>query len=112
MGERIIERNFHLHKESRDAYKSYIHAYAAHSQKDCFDVERLDLARVAKSFGFSTPPKVELAIKHRVNKKNKGQHGQHGPRGSGEEGAAITSHNRFSAENPYGRREKSDKRQF
>merc|ERR1711865_1078385 len=29
--ERIIENNYHLHRSSRDAYRSYLHAYAAHS---------------------------------------------------------------------------------
>merc|ERR1712165_378578 len=51
--ERVIEKNYHLHRSSRDAYRSYMHAYAAHSHKDCFDVHKLDLAQVAKAFGFS-----------------------------------------------------------
>merc|ERR1712093_975881 len=53
--ERIIENNYHLHRSSRDAYRSYLHAYAAHSLKTCFQVNSLDLQKVAKSFGFAAP---------------------------------------------------------
>merc|ERR1712186_292199 len=94
--ERVIEKNYHLHRSSRDAYRSYIHAYAAHSTKDCFDVYKLDLAQVAKAFGFSAPPKVELNLKHTVRKKQ----GQKGVKGN------------FSAANPYGKRNANDARQF
>jgi len=58
--EHLIEKNFHLHKASKDAYRSYIHAYAAHSMKDIFNVQSLDLERVARGFGFAVPPKVEF----------------------------------------------------
>merc|ERR1711988_673304 len=67
--ERVIEKNYHLHRSSRDAYRSYLHAYAAHSHKDIFDVNNLDLQKVAKAFGFSAPPKVELNLKHTARKK-------------------------------------------
>jgi ATP-dependent RNA helicase DDX18/HAS1 len=103
--ERVIEKNYHLHRSSRDAYRSYMHAYAAHSHKDCFDAHRLDLQLVAKSFGFAAPPKVELNLKHggaRLKKKG-------GVKGN------VTAQNtghQFSAENPYGKRAANDKRQF
>merc|ERR1712037_272496 len=71
--ERVIEKNYHLHRSSRDAYRSYLHAYAAHSHKDCFDVHKLDLANVAKAFGFSAPPKVELNLKHTPRNKKVGK---------------------------------------
>merc|ERR1719160_680107 len=85
--ERIIENNYHLHRSSRDGYRSYLHAYAAHSLKTCFQVNNLDLAKTAKSFGFSAPPKVELNLKAKA--RIKGKKGQH------------TGH-AFSAANPYG----------
>jgi len=104
--ERVIEKNYHLHRSSRDAYRSYMHAYAAHAQKDCFDVHKLDLAAVAKSFGFAHPPKVELNLKHtpRVKKGVKGV--------KGSKMAEETTGHTFSANNPYGKREENDKRQF
>ncbi|KAK2196348.1 bifunctional Helicase superfamily 1-2 [Babesia duncani] len=61
--EKLIERNRHLNVASREAYKSYLHAYISHSQKNIFNVHALDLGRVARAFGFSTPPKVDLNIK-------------------------------------------------
>jgi len=105
--ERVIEKNYHLHRSSRDAYRSYMHAYAAHSHKDCFDVHKLDLQQVAKAFGFAHPPKVELNLKHTARKKASGAKGTLKREMSG----ASTGH-QFSAENPYGKREAGDTRQF
>merc|ERR1711920_1129520 len=99
--ERVIEKNYHLHRSSRDAYRSYLHAYAAHSHKDCFDVHKLDLANVAKAFGFSALPKVELNLKHTTRKAG----------GAGKQQKNATGH-AFSAANPYGKRDANDKRQF
>merc|ERR1719440_481574 len=104
--ERVIEKNYHLHRSSRDAYRSYMHAYAAHSHKDCFDVHKLDLAQVAKAFGFSAPPKVDLNLKHTTRKKG----AQKG--GARNELTMKSSGHSFSASNPYGKRAADDKRQF
>jgi len=101
--ERVIEKNYHLHRSSRDAYRSYMHAYAAHSHKDCFDVHRLDLAQVAKAFGFAHPPKVELNLKHAPRNKKAATKGKQKEKATGHQ---------FSAANPYGQRETNDKRQF
>eukprot|EP01069_Polyplicarium_translucidae_P005306 Polyplicarium_translucidae@DN275_c0_g1_i1.p1 len=69
--ETIIEKNYYLHRASRDAYRSYIHAYSAHGLKDIFDVHSLDLAKVAKAFGFSAPPRVELQLSDKGDRKRK-----------------------------------------
>jgi len=60
--ERLMEKNFYLCKSGRDAYKSYLLAYASHSLKEIFDVHKLDLIKVAKSFGLTIPPKVNLNL--------------------------------------------------
>ena len=60
--ERLIEKNYYLHRSARDGFRSYLLSYASHSLKPVFNVEKLDLQRVAKSFGFSTPPGVSLGI--------------------------------------------------
>merc|ERR1711959_746021 len=104
--ERVIEKNYHLHRSSRDAYQSYLQAYAAHSLKEVFDVNNLDLAQLAKSFGFGAPPKVELNLKHTARKKMGSKGGARG------ELTMKSSGHSFSAHNPYGKREASDKRQF
>lgn len=59
--EKLIEKNYHLHTSARDAYRSYLLAYASHTLKDIFNVHMLDLLRVVKAFGFSVPPKVNLS---------------------------------------------------
>lgn len=132
--ERLVEKNYYLHKSARDAYRSYLLAYASHSHKHIFDVHALDLqkvdsslpdsltpktsvsllfvlcsiAQVAKSFGFTVPPKVELNVSAKGTRRKgfgagwaKQQKGQH-PGGG----------HQFSAQNPYGKRPAGDKRQF
>ncbi|KAM7324811.1 hypothetical protein ACRRTK_017116 [Alexandromys fortis] len=51
--EKLIEKNYFLHKSAQEAYKSYIRAYDSHSLKQIFDVNNLNLPQVALSFVFS-----------------------------------------------------------
>lgn len=88
--ERLVEKNYYLHKSAREGYRSYILAYASHSHKDTFNVKNLDLQQVAKSFGFSVPPKIDLDIDSIGLKDRK--------RG-------------FSADNPYGNRSNDQRAQ-
>ena len=60
--EKLIEKNYFLHKSAQEAYKSYIRAYASHSLKNIYEVNNLDLKKVALSFGFKVPPYVDLSI--------------------------------------------------
>ena len=53
---------YYLHKSAREAYKSYLQAYASHQHKSIFNVNALDLRRVAPAFGFVVPPRVNLSI--------------------------------------------------
>ena len=103
--EKLIESTYHLHKGSREAYRTYLYAYAAHAMKDCFEVSSLDLAKVAKSFGFPAPPKVDVtaimakSTHHSDRQKTKKQ--------------LIHTKNGFCADDPYGKRQKAgDSRQF
>jgi len=66
--ERLVEKNYYLHRSARDGYKSYLQSYASHSHKDIFNVDTLDLLKVAKQFAFSVPPRVHL----NVNSNGKG----------------------------------------
>lgn len=102
--EKLIESNYHLHKGSREAYRTYLYAYAAHAMKDCFDVSSLDLAKVAKSFGFPAPPKVDVtAIMSKTH---------HSERMKAKK-RMIQTKNGFCADDPYGKRIKAgDSRQF
>ncbi len=60
--EALVEKNYHLHKNGREAYRSYLQAYASHSLKKIFDINALDLKGVAAAFGFSIPPSVNISI--------------------------------------------------
>ena len=51
-----------MHKAARDAYRSYIMAYASHSMKDIFNVNNLDLKAVALGFGFEVPPIINMSF--------------------------------------------------
>lgn len=63
--ERLVEKNYYLHKSAFEAYKSYLHSYATHGLKDIFEVNKLDLNKVARAFGFTKPPMVNLSTFHR-----------------------------------------------
>jgi len=45
----------------KEAFKSYVRAYDSHQLKTIFDIGTLDLTKVAKSFGFTVPPVVDLS---------------------------------------------------
>ena len=97
--EKLIDTNFHLHKSSRDAYRAFMHSYAAHGLKEVFNVNTLDLAKVAKSFGFAAPPKIELNLNLKARQRT-------GP-------PKPNKGNGFSVENPYAARHRGgDGRQF
>jgi hypothetical protein len=67
--QQLIEKNYYLNKAARDAYRSYLLAYASHSQRDIFNVHELDLQAVGLAFGFMTPPRVDLAFSARGTSK-------------------------------------------
>ena len=70
---KLIERNYYLNCSAKDGYRSYLQAYASHKQRDIFDVNQLDLAKLAESFGLAAPPRVNLNVKvqGRTVRKNK-----------------------------------------
>uniref|UniRef100_H0VAC0 ATP-dependent RNA helicase n=1 Tax=Cavia porcellus TaxID=10141 RepID=H0VAC0_CAVPO len=69
--EKLIEKNYFLHKSAQEAYKSYIRAYDSHSLKQIFDVNNLNLPQVALSFGFKVPPFVDLNVNSSDGKSRK-----------------------------------------
>ncbi|XP_038277942.1 ATP-dependent RNA helicase DDX18 [Dermochelys coriacea] len=60
--EKLIEKNYFLHKSAQEAYKAYIRAYDSHSLKQIYNVNSLDLPKVSLSFGFKVPPFVDLNV--------------------------------------------------
>lgn len=69
--EKLVEKNYFLNLSAREAYKSYIRAYDSHALKDVFDINSLNLIEVARSFGFTNPPFVDLPVSHKVKKEQK-----------------------------------------
>lgn len=49
-------------QSAKDGYRSYLQAYASHSLRSVFNVNQLDLKKVAKSFGFPVPPRVDINL--------------------------------------------------
>ncbi|KQJ89637.1 hypothetical protein BRADI_4g26910v3, partial [Brachypodium distachyon] len=60
--ENIVGGNYFLNQSAKEAYRSYLLAYNSHSMKDIFYVHQLDLKKVAASFCFKNPPKVNLDL--------------------------------------------------
>ncbi|KAK4035328.1 P-loop containing nucleoside triphosphate hydrolase protein [Parachaetomium inaequale] len=71
--EKLIGSNYYLNQSAKDGYRSYLHAYASHSLRSVFDVHKLDLVKVAKGFGFSTPPRVDITLAAGMSRDKKPQ---------------------------------------
>ncbi|KAK5049472.1 ATP-dependent RNA helicase [Exophiala bonariae] len=87
--EKLITQNYYLNKSAKDGYRSYLQAYASHSLRSVFDVNKLDLVKVAKSFGFATPPRVDIQLGASMQSRDKkqgrrsyGSQPKHGGRGA------------------------------
>jgi len=102
----LIEKNYYLNRSARDAYRSYLLAYASHSHREIYNVHELDLQAVGLAFGFLTPPRVDLAFSARGDKRNVKRNNNKSQQ------QRLSSGHKFSASNPYGKRESSDARQF
>lgn len=69
----------HLHiltstvQSAKEGYRSYLQAYASHSLRSVFDVHKLDLVKVAKGFGFSTPPRIDIQLGSSLSRDKKQQ---------------------------------------
>ena len=59
---KLIKTNYLLHQSAKDGYRAYLQAYASHSLKTVYQIDKLDLVKVGKSFGFDVPPKVNITI--------------------------------------------------
>jgi len=94
--EKLVEKNYYLHKSAREAYRSYMQSYAQHGLKNVFNVHTLDMLAVAKSFGFTAPPRVHLTVSLRA-KNDMERRG-----GGGGFGKGFKSKHGFSEDTPYG----------
>ncbi|KAL7303479.1 hypothetical protein TKK_0004659 [Trichogramma kaykai] len=69
--EMLISKNYALNCAAKAAFKSYVRAYDSHSLKHVFNIETLDLAKVAKSFGFAEPPMTDLKLELKKSKQRR-----------------------------------------
>ncbi|KAJ3131100.1 ATP-dependent RNA helicase [Physocladia obscura] len=98
--EKLVSKNYYLHKSATDGYRSYLQAYASHALKKVFDVTSLDMQKVAKAFGFSVPPKVNNLLigasgkTDRVQRRSTGKQFGTGFRKKAEEGKDVYLKNR------------------
>jgi ATP-dependent RNA helicase DDX18/HAS1 len=107
--QRLIEKNYYLNRAAKDAYRSYLLAYASHAQKEIFNVGDLDLQKVSLSFGLAQPISVNLPVS---TKSNRGRHNGQKLKAGHNKSKALSTGHAFSASNPYGKKESGDKRQF
>ncbi|KAK8201638.1 ATP-dependent RNA helicase HAS1 [Phyllosticta capitalensis] len=71
--EKLISSNYYLNKSAKEGYKAYLQAYASHSLRSVFDVHKLDLAKIAKSYGFSVPPRIDIQLGASMTRDKKQQ---------------------------------------
>lgn len=109
--QRLIEKNYYLNRAARDAYRSYLLAYASHSHRDIFKVGELDLQAVGLAFGFTVPPRVDLpSLSTRKGGSNRAQRRNGNVKNN--KSRALSNGHAFSASNPYGKKKSGDRRQF
>ncbi|CAH1391189.1 unnamed protein product [Nezara viridula] len=60
--EKLVGTNYALNLAAKDAFKSCVRSYDSHHLKKVFDINSLDLTKLAKTFGLTVPPRVDLNI--------------------------------------------------
>lgn len=55
----LVDQSYDLNRGAFYAYGAYINNFRANLLKFIFKTEALDVAALAKSFGFTTPPRVK-----------------------------------------------------
>lgn len=60
--EKVVATNYNLAKAAQEAFRDCCLAYANHQLKNIFDIGRLDIQALSKSFGLKSIPKVDAII--------------------------------------------------
>ncbi|KNH04022.1 DEAD-domain-containing protein [Perkinsela sp. CCAP 1560/4] len=68
---KLVGNNRYLKQGAVDAFRSYLQSYAAQSLKAVFDVYSLDVAKVARAFGLSQAPIVDLGLSHSALRRDR-----------------------------------------
>lgn len=79
--ENMVNGDYDLREAAKEGFVSCARSYLAHHLKEVFDIRKLDLAKLAKTFGLSKAPPVNLNINfsklEKKLKKKKGNQGIH-----------------------------------
>lgn len=75
--ESIVDGNPYLKKLAREAYFSYIKAYESHQSKSVFDVSKLNLQKIATSFGLKRCPSTDFVSADRKGHRKFHKNGSH-----------------------------------
>ncbi|KAK7206000.1 hypothetical protein BZA70DRAFT_277691 [Myxozyma melibiosi] len=81
--EKLVAGNHWLNESAKEGYRAYVQAYASHHLKSVYQVDKLDLAKIGKAFGFRVPPRVNISVgsasmKSKSTSKNgNGKHSEH-----------------------------------
>ncbi len=59
----VCKKDHYLMQSATEAYRAYIHAYNAQTNKEDFNLDKLDLMKLCKSFGLKSPPFVHLNVR-------------------------------------------------
>lgn len=59
---KTISSNYYLEKGAKEALRGYLQAYAGHKLKTVFDASKIELNKIAKSFGLPSMPRIDLTI--------------------------------------------------
>lgn len=100
--EKLVGKNYYLHQAAKEAFRGYLLAYNSHGLKEAFNIHSLDLKAVAKSFGFITPPKVNINIESKAAHTRKAKNADYKRKGG----------HGFSDSNPYGKKMNGDTKQY
>ena len=68
---KLVDNNYFLSQDAKDAFKSYINAYISHSMKDVFNVNDIDLNKAASAFGLTAPPRLNLDVSFKSKRRQK-----------------------------------------
>lgn len=69
--QKLVMSNYYLRTSARQAYEGYLLAYSSTQLKNVFDVQKLDLAKVARGFALTEPPPVKIDLSQSAAHLNK-----------------------------------------
>lgn len=68
----IMSKNRKLMRSAKEALQSYLLSYEQHPLHDCFNIEKLDIEGVSKSFGFEEFPQLDIQVHEKKGNADNG----------------------------------------